>query len=105
MRPIKVFDKYITYLIVYTPIPEVGANSRLAKVHILKSGPAMAGLVPPPLSLQTLLPSIENTWINYLANGYGSVITCTMVDGNLSLLYSLFDSQYYIQMSLYSPVI
>ena len=52
MRPIKVFDKYITYLIVYTSIPEVGANSRLAKVHILKSGPAMAGqagLVPPPL--------------------------------------------------------
>ena len=46
-------------------------------------------------SLQTLLPSVENTWINYLANGYGSVITCTMVDGNLSLLYSLFDSQYY----------
>ena len=36
-------------------------------------------------SLQTLLPSIGNT-INYLANGYGSVITCTMVDGKPAVL-------------------
>ena len=37
-------------------------------------------------SLQTLPPSIGNTWINFLANGYGSVITCTMVDGEPAVL-------------------
>ena len=36
--------------------------------------------------LQTLLPFIGNTWINYLANGYGSVIACTMVDGKPAVL-------------------
>ena len=37
---------------------------------------------------QTLLPSIGNTWIitSNLANGYGSVITCTMVDGKPAVL-------------------
>ena len=37
-------------------------------------------------SLQTLLPFIGNTWINYLANGYGSVIASTMVDGKPAVL-------------------
>ena len=39
----KVLD---TYLIIYTPRPEVGANPQLAKVHFLKSGPTMDGQVP-----------------------------------------------------------
>ena len=38
--------KYITYLIVYIPRPEVGANSRLPNVHFPKSGPACGSAAP-----------------------------------------------------------
>ena len=38
-------QKYITYLIGYTLKTEVDAIERLAKVHISKTGPAMAGPV------------------------------------------------------------
>ena len=46
MRPIKVLDVIYYLLNRIYPRPEVGANSRLAKVYFLKSGPAMGSVAP-----------------------------------------------------------
>ena len=46
MRPIKVLAKIYYLFDCLCPRPEVGANSRLAKVRFLKSGSAMGSATP-----------------------------------------------------------